>query len=147
MDENPYQSPEPGQVASHFMGSDRDTTKGRVGCLSVDLVVLIAALLAAPLVAAFVALIYRFPIPFSGYESGPRAFTRAFFAGLLYEAFGGFLVVGLCGIVAGIIASRIAKEIEADWKSSLLLAFAFALAADVPPVLLLAMLDKIVGPW
>lgn len=95
--------------------------------------------------AALVALLYRFPIPFGGYASGPSAVLISLGAVVFYGvAMGGFVVLGLLGFTAGILAQRAARSsgrpvLLATVLSSTLFAFA--------AVLTLAILDKLIGPW
>ncbi len=94
--------------------------------------------------AAIVALCFRFPIPFSGYESGPSAVLRSLFAVAFYGMLGGFVVLAALGAAAGAVASWLAGH---DDRRRRQLTFIFALAADFVSVMILAVLDKIVGPW
>jgi hypothetical protein len=94
--------------------------------------------------AALVALVYRFPIPFAGEESGIKAAIVSPFAVVFYGLLGGFLVLPCLGAVAGFLAHRIA---EPDRKSIFRWTVRFALVADLIAALFLALLDKIIGPW
>jgi hypothetical protein len=94
--------------------------------------------------AALVALCYRFPIPFSGYDSGLMAVPRSLFAVGFYELFGGFLVLAAFGAAAGIAANLLASP---DAKRERWLTVTFALAGDLVAVVILAVLDKIIGKW
>ena len=103
------------------------------------------AVLGAFPVAALVALVFRFPIPFSGYGSGPEAVLPSLVAVLFYGAlFGGFLLLAVLGAVGGLIACFIGKH---DGKRTFRLTWAFALLVDLLAMLTLAVLDKIIGPW
>ena len=77
------------------------------------------------LVAPLLALVYKFPIPFSGMESGPIAVVRSLFAVAFYGVLGGFVVLGLVGAAAGALASRVAGT-ERHRASKLALAFGLA---------------------
>jgi len=101
---------------------------------------LIAVLGSFPL-AMICALIYRFPIPFVGYRSGVNAVGPAFGAVLLYGLFGGFAVQGLLGGLASHFAARTNPNPSAG-----LVLFA-ALGAAAIGVGILAVLDRVVGPW
>jgi hypothetical protein len=100
-------------------------------------------LLAFPL-AALCALVYRFPIPFSEYESGLAAMPRALLAVLFYGVLGGIPLLLALGAAGGAIAHRVAgPEPRAVRNLTLAIAGVIALAA----VILMAVLDKIIGSW
>jgi hypothetical protein len=102
------------------------------------------ALLGAFPSAALVALCYRFPIPFSGYESGLTAVPRTLLAVAFYEVFGGFVVLAALGTAAGIAANLLARR---DARRERWLTLTFALAGGLVAVMVLAVLDKIIGQW
>ncbi len=102
------------------------------------------ALLGVFPLAALAALCYRFPIPFSGYESGPMAVPHSLMAVVFYGLFGGFVVLAALGAAAGAAANLLARQ---DAPLERRLVRAFALAADLVAVLILAFLDKIIGKW
>lgn len=54
--------------------------------------------------AVLIALLWRFPIPMSGYASGPSAVEPALMAVMIYQLLGGALLLGIFGAVAGIAA-------------------------------------------
>jgi hypothetical protein len=94
--------------------------------------------------AALVALVFRFPIPFGSYMSGPDAVVPALFAAGFYLFLGGFAVQAALGAVAGGLAARTATpENPRPWQRCL----AFATIAALPGVLTLAVLDWIIGAW
>jgi hypothetical protein len=87
----------------------------------------LSAIAGSFLVSPLLALVYKFPIPFSGMESGPSAAVRSLFAVAFYGVFGGFVVLGVLGAAAGVVASIAAgADRHRAWK----LALAFGLAAD-----------------
>jgi hypothetical protein len=99
--------------------------------------------LAFPL-AALCALLFRFPVPFAGYESGWSAVPHALAAVRFYGALGGFLVLALMGALGGVIAHRVASgETRRVW----LWTFALGALVSLSAVILLATLDYIIGPW
>ena len=102
------------------------------------------ALLGAFPAAAFVALCYRFPIPFSGYESGLMAVPSSLLAVAFYELYGGFVVLAALGAAAGLAANRLASG---DARRERRLTVTFALAGDLVAVIILAVLDKFIGNW
>jgi len=95
--------------------------------------------------AALAALVFRFPIPFGGYMSGPRAVVPALFAAAFYGTIGGFMVQAILGGIAGGLAAArtVPPEGRPAWKRCAL----FAGLAAVPGVLLLSILDWLIGPW
>jgi hypothetical protein len=79
------------------------------------------------LVAPLLALVYKFPIPFSGMERGPSAAVHSLFAVAFYGVLGGFVVLGVLGAAAGAVASKVAgADRHRAWK----LALVFGLAAE-----------------
>jgi hypothetical protein len=148
MEVNPYESPRPGQsMASPSEKASTALTGERLGCLAATLLGALAATIGAFPIAAQVGLIYRFPVPFAGYESGLNAVVRILFAVVFYGVLGGFLVVSVLGALAGLLGQQIAQAKGANRQRSIYLTVGLALAADLPPILLLAVLDKIIGPW
>ena len=91
--------------------------------------------------AALVALVFRFPIPFGSYMSGPSAVVPALFAAGFYGMLGGFVVQALLGGIAGVLASRTGAP---DRRRAVL---TYAVLAALPGVLILSILDWIIGPW
>jgi hypothetical protein len=96
-------------------------------------------------IAGLTALLYRFPIPFGGYASGPEAVLLSLGAVVFYGvAMGGFVVVGLLGFAAGVVAERVAR---ANGKSVVKMTVLFGLLVAFLAVFALAILDKVIGPW
>lgn len=94
--------------------------------------------------AALVALVHGFPIPFRGMLSGPEAVIPSQVAVLVYGAIGGFVVLGLAGAAAGVLASRTGGG---DPKLVTCLSVTLSLLFSAVLVTLLAALDLIIGPW
>ena len=80
------------------------------------------------LVAPALALIYKFPIPFSGMESGPSAAVRSLFAVAFFGLMGGFVILGLLGAAGGALASKVAGTDQARASK---LAIKFGLVVDL----------------
>ena len=91
--------------------------------------------------AALVALVFRFPIPFGSYMSGPSAVVPALFAAAFYGVIGGFPVQAVLGGIAGVTASRGGSP---NRRRAVLI---YSVLAALPGVLLLSVLDWIIGPW
>jgi len=92
-------------------------------------------------VAPLLALVWQFPIPFSGMESGPRAAVHSLSAVVFYGRIGGFLVLGILGAAAGAVASKVAgTDRRRAWK----LAVAFALGVDVAAACALYVMNWVV---
>lgn len=99
--------------------------------------------LAFPL-AALCALVYRFPIPFAGYESGLAAMPLALVAAVVYGILGGFPALMAAGALGGAAAYGIGQP---DQRRVRWLTVTFAGLAALSGVALLAVLDKLIGPW
>lgn len=91
------------------------------------------------------ALLFRFPVPFAGYLSGFKAVIPAllslFFYGVL---FGGLIIQGLLGGIGGLAAEFIGA---ADKHRVKTLCIIFSTVGASIGVFVLAILDKIIGPW
>jgi hypothetical protein len=95
---------------------------------------------AAALVVAF----FRFPVPFAGYVSGFGAIPSAMLAVIFYGLFGGFIVLGGLGAAAGMLAYRLRRP---DRQSMRRWTFGLAAFAALLCAIVLAILDKFIGPW
>jgi hypothetical protein len=94
--------------------------------------------------AALCALIFRFPVPFAGYESGWSAVPHALAAVRFYGALGGYLALALIGGLGGTIAHRLGRgDTRRIWRWT----FGLGAVAALSAVILLATLDYIIGPW
>jgi hypothetical protein len=94
--------------------------------------------------AALTALVFRFPIPFGSYMSGPGAVMPAIFAAAFYGMIGGFMVQAVLGGIAGVLGARAGPP---DRKGAWRRCATFAILAALPGVLILSILDWIIGPW
>ena len=88
--------------------------------------------------------VYRFPVPFAGYESGMAAAPDALIAVAFYGALGGFVFLGLAGTAAGVVIERSARR---SGRRLLPTLCAVAAAIACAATLGLAVLDKVIGPW
>lgn len=70
----------------------------------------VAAIGLCPAAAMLVAVVYRFPIPLTGYENGLNAAWPAMIGAVFYLTLGGFVVVGGLGAIAGWAAWRLRPE-------------------------------------
>jgi hypothetical protein len=104
--------------------------------------VLSAMVLAFPL-AAICALVYRFPVPFAGYMSGIVAVPFVLMAVVFYGILGGFPLLAAAGALGGWAAHLTGSDPRAVRR----LAVAFGAVAALLGVALLAVLDKLIGPW
>jgi hypothetical protein len=102
-----------------------------------------AVVLAFPM-ASLCALVFRFPIPFAGYESGVAAAGKAFIAAALYGALGGFVLVAVLGAMGGVLADFLMHGFPVRARR---LTIILATASAAACVLVMAMLDWIIGPW
>ena len=94
--------------------------------------------------AAICALIYRFPIPFSGYASGAAAMLRTLGAVVFYGILGGFPFLLAVGALGGVAAYFLGRP---DLTRTRQLTLAFAGLTALLGVGFLAILDKLIGPW
>ncbi|MFI6871763.1 hypothetical protein [Nocardia sp. NPDC050406] len=104
----------------------------------------VAANLAAPLAAAVVAILYRFPAPLAGYVCGLSGAVTASFASLFYLLLGGALVLAVLGALGGVAAARIAAP---DAGRVARLTLSTALTAALLGAIALATLEWFVGAW
>jgi hypothetical protein len=95
-------------------------------------------------IAVLCALIFRFPVPFAGYMSGPSAIKGVIIAVFFYGILGGFPLLVAVGALGGYAAYRVAQP---DRKRVNRLALAFGALTAFAGVLFLAILDKLIGPW
>jgi hypothetical protein len=102
-----------------------------------------AMIFAFPL-AAICAIVYRFPVPFAGYVSGILAVPYVIMGAFFYGMLGGFPVLGAAGALAGWLAHQRAQS---DPRGARRLAITFGALPAVAAVTLLAVLDKLIGPW
>jgi len=91
------------------------------------------------------ALIFRFPVPFAGYLSGPSSILPALIAILFYGVLmGGFIVQALLGGLGGLLAEYLASQNTKDIKMFCVVLSTIGASFGV---LILAILDKLIGPW
>ncbi|PXX71366.1 hypothetical protein DFR70_101788 [Nocardia tenerifensis] len=103
-----------------------------------------AAIALAPPAAALVAVIYRFPVPLSGYVSGFAGAGTAAVASLFYLVLGGAPLLGILAGAAGFAAARSAKgDTRRLWRRTFAAAACVALLSAVA----LAVLEFFIGPW
>jgi hypothetical protein len=94
--------------------------------------------------AALLVLVYRFPVPFAGYESGVAAVPHAVLAVAMYGMLGGFFVLGLAGAAAGVLIRR---SVHGSGRRPLPILCGVAAAIAFAGALALSVLDKVIGPW
>ena len=94
--------------------------------------------------AAICALVYRFPVPFTGYKSGLLAIIPALIGVFVYGLLGGFLVQALVGGFAGLLAEMYAGAMRKDIRRTRVV---FCTIGAAVGVFVLAILDKFIGPW
>ncbi|MEU6564480.1 hypothetical protein [Nocardia nova] len=96
----------------------------------------------APVAAAVVASVYRFPIPFDGYARGASDALSAALASVFYLVVGGAFPLALAGALAGFLLARGRGPAR---RLTLIAATGFATACAA--ALLLALLEYAIGPW
>ena len=91
-----------------------------------------------------IALLHRFPIPFVGYDNGFPAVGYAMVAVVFYGFLGGFALLGILGHLVGVLISKQSRQaLNVPWRSLIIP----CLAIDTVQLLILANLDKMIGPW
>ena len=96
-------------------------------------------------IAILYALVFRFPVPFAGYLSGWDAVVPAMIATLAYGiVFGGFVLLGILGAVSGWWISRTKGPMTRRRGFALGVA---SVSITAICLFVLAILDKIIGPW
>ncbi len=95
-------------------------------------------------IAFVLALLWRFPVPFSGYENGVDGAVHSIGGVLFYGIIGGFIVLAALGYLGGFLASKIkAKKNSTSRTLSLVMGMMAALVCGIT----LSILDKIIGTW
>lgn len=106
----------------------------------------VSGVVATPVLVALTTLVFRFPVPFGGYVSGPGSVGPAVAAGVLFYGvyFGGLAVQAALGAVAGFAGARFGKPDEKRMRRLCILA---AVLTAECGIFVLAVLDWIIGPW
>lgn len=104
----------------------------------------IVAIISVFPIAFFLALFWRFPIPFSGYESGILGAVHALAAVVFYGMLGGFILVGGLGAFGGWIAYKLNRTVPNTAKQ---LSIILGISAAIVSGLCLSLLDKFIGAW
>ena len=138
--ENPYTSPTI-DAPREMLSEGHVARWGVVRCIL--LTAIVAVVSSIPL-AGFVGLVFRFPVPFAGYASGPQAFLPAMVGAIFYSFLGGVFVQASVGCVGGLIAYLVARR---DPQKTSLLVLICGTVSALPGLFLLAILDWIIGPW
>lgn len=104
----------------------------------------ISSLIATFPSAFALALLWRYPIPFADYEAGFDAALRSQGAVVFYGVMGGFVVVAFFGAIGGAISYTLFKG---DGGNARIAAVCSGVPIAVALNTLMAVLDKIIGPW
>ncbi len=102
-----------------------------------------AVVLSFPIAGLF-ALLYRFPVPFAGYLTGITAVPQALVAVVFYGILGGFGVLIAGGALGGVAAHGLGQPHPQRIR---MLNLTFAGLVALASVGLMAILDKLIGPW
>ena len=133
---NPYEPPTEPTV-------ERSTTKSASWMRSIWTGAIWSILSAFP-ITALIALFFRFPVPFAGIDGGITHVIPAIFGLLFYGiAMGGFVLLGLCGALAGLV-SRIAASSPMGQRH---LQRWLSVGATATLLFILATLDWYIGPY
>lgn len=95
----------------------------------------------APVAAAIVAAVYRFPVPFGGYARGLDAAPTAALGSVFYLVLGGVVVLGALGAAVGATLAKLTPT----RATGLTVAVAWVIA--MLGALSLALLEYVIGPW
>ncbi|MFD6156934.1 hypothetical protein ACFWF7_04290 [Nocardia sp. NPDC060256] len=120
------------------------STGGNMGELKAACLGAVAAVVLAPLAAAVVAIVYRFPVPLGEYARGFGGAGDAALGSLFYLLFGGVLVVGILGAAGGFVAARSAGRHGGRAQRRTLGAAAIVALLSA---IALSVLEFFVGPW
>ena len=101
------------------------------------------SLAAAFPVTAIMALLFRFPVPFKGIDSGLDHVLPSLFGLCFYGALGGFPALAAGGAMAGIAASMISRDADGRRRLQRILSVCIAILM----LFMLATLDWYIGPW
>lgn len=100
---NPYDPSSAANQTSKEKTGHRPYRKAVLICKVALLGTVISILASIPL-AGITGLVFRFPIPFHGYMSGPPAFVAGMWAAVFMGIAGGYwLTIGLCGAVFSLL--------------------------------------------
>ena len=66
----------------------------------------------SPFLAAITALVFRFPVPFYKYVSGPAEVVLAFEGAIFYGLLGGFVVEAALGGLGGVLGARRGSSVK-----------------------------------
>jgi hypothetical protein len=114
----------------------------------------IVALVSSFFVALLFAYLFRLPVPMGG-MIGPfgefstygmaigDVFMSVIFAWVFYGIFGGFIILPLCGAIAGVAAGR--KYSGTNGRNRMIVLWSGVISTI--PVLALSTLDYVMGPW
>lgn len=139
---NPYHPPSVAPESRHEPSSEAGPRRPSVWrCMLLGAMVAVFA--SFPL-AGFVALVFRFPIPFVGYQSGVEAFLPALLAAFFYGIVGGVVVQAVAGSMGGVAAYMWTRKAEGRTTAKVVL---LGMLSALPGLLTLAVLDWIIGPW
>lgn len=133
---NPYQSPQ-------RRSDERAATKPRPRLRAAIIGAILSVSSVFP-ITALMALFFRFPVPFAGIEGGLAQVLPALVGLLFYGVFmGGFLVVAVCGALAGTLAQFVSRTERQRRQLQRWL----PIAATLMLLFILATLDWYIGPW
>lgn len=115
----------------------------------------VSAIVSSLIVSIIFACFFRFPVFLGGYI-GPfgefrinkidvlELFHSVILTWLIYGLLGGFIVLGLCGMLTGIIIGNIHSDKKTN-KHKMIIAYSALIS--LIPVFVLSILDYIIGPW
>ena len=95
-------------------------------------------------IAFLMALLWRFPLPFAGYQSGLEAAVKSPLAVAFYGIMGGFVLVPALGAMC---AALVFKTVNGDQPKARRLTIFLALVIAFVSCLFLSILDHFIGEW
>ncbi|MFF2082643.1 hypothetical protein ACFVVM_02660 [Nocardia sp. NPDC058176] len=104
----------------------------------------LSAIVLAPVAAAVIAIVYRFPVPLVGYTSGFGGALTAAAGSLFYLVLGGAVLVGAIGGAGGLL---VAGPRRPATPRTYTIAVLVGLGVAFLGALALALLEYLVGPW
>lgn len=95
-------------------------------------------------IAFLMALLWRFPLPFAGYQSGLEAAVKSPLAVIFYGIMGGFVIVPALGALCGVLVFKTVNDHPLKAKRltiflAMMIAFLFCFT--------LSILDRFIGEW
>ena len=136
LDTNPYASNNPKAVSA-------DLAYKAGSFWSVPLLGALWSVVSAFPIAGMIALLFRFPVPLSGYMSGASAVIPAMIGVAVYGILlGGFVLVAALGALGATLATKLLPQHSKRWTIGIV-----SVAITTGFLLVLSVLDWLIGSW